>query len=103
MINAEGEPDTEAADSAGIMPATASGGVTQTGSTTLNTTADAFGQVLSQDSASGTQTYTYDGLGRAIKPGFAYTGLDNDLATDGSGLYTRGLSGELLGEQVGTT
>jgi large repetitive protein len=73
----------------------------QSGSGTLNTTSDAFGQVLSQDSASGTQTYTYDGLGRAIKPGFAYTGQGNDLASDGSATYVRDPSGDVLGETAG--
>jgi len=75
---------------------------TQTGSTTQTTTADAFGQVLSQDSAGGTQTYSYDGLGRVIKPGFAYTGLDNDLAADGVATYVRDPSADVIGEIVGS-
>ncbi|MCP2323337.1 RHS repeat-associated protein [Hamadaea flava] len=71
---------------------------TQTGSTTYTTTADAFGQILSQGSAGGTQTYTYDALGRAIKTGFAYTGLDNDLAADSETTYVRDPSSDLVGE-----
>jgi RHS repeat-associated protein len=74
---------------------------TTTGSIARSTTADAFGQILSQDSAAGTQTYTYDGLGRVIKPGFAYTGLGNMLAGDGTTTYVRDPAGTLLGEQAG--
>ncbi|MEV6964289.1 LamG-like jellyroll fold domain-containing protein [Hamadaea sp. NPDC051192] len=62
---------------------------TQTGSTTDASLSDAFGQVLSQQGNGTTQTYTYDGLGRAIKTGFAYTGLGNDLASDNTATYVR--------------
>ncbi|TNH22815.1 hypothetical protein FHG89_28290 [Micromonospora orduensis] len=65
------------------------------------TRTDAFGQVVSQQSAGGTQTYTYDGLGRAIRPGHAYTGLGNDLAADSSATYVRGPSGEVVGTTGG--
>ncbi|MEV4659073.1 LamG-like jellyroll fold domain-containing protein [Micromonospora sp. NPDC049301] len=65
------------------------------------TRTDAFGQVVSQQSAGGTQTYTYDGLGRAIRPGHAYTGLGNDLAGDSSATYVRGPSGEVVGTTGG--
>ncbi|MEV6964417.1 LamG-like jellyroll fold domain-containing protein [Hamadaea sp. NPDC051192] len=71
---------------------------TQTGTTTYTTTADAYGQIASQGAASGTQTYTYDALGRALKTGFAYTGLDNDLAADSETTYVRDTSADLLGE-----
>ncbi|MGW0432571.1 LamG-like jellyroll fold domain-containing protein [Micromonospora sp. NPDC003197] len=69
----------------------------------MTTRADAFGQVLSQDSAAGTQSYSYDGLGRAIRPGFAYTGLGNDLASDGAATYVRDPAGGLVGEAAGAT
>ncbi|WP_430498449.1 LamG-like jellyroll fold domain-containing protein [Micromonospora trifolii] len=65
------------------------------------TRTDAFGQVVSQQSAGGTQTYTYDGLGRAIRPGHSYTGLGNDLAADSSASYVRGPSGEVVGTTGG--
>lgn len=72
--------------------ATAGGNTTQS---------DAFGQVVSQQAAGGTQTYTYDALGRAIRPNFAYSGLANDLAGDGSATYVRGPSGEVVGTSAG--
>ncbi|MFJ6166014.1 LamG-like jellyroll fold domain-containing protein [Micromonospora orduensis] len=65
------------------------------------TRTDAFGQVVSQQSAGGTQTYTYDGLGRAIRPGHSYTGLGNDLAADSGATYVRGPSGEVVGTTGG--
>ncbi|MFC7713069.1 LamG-like jellyroll fold domain-containing protein [Micromonospora lupini] len=94
--------------------ATQSGGVTyaytprgtlrQTSSTagSFATTADAFGQVISQQSAGGTRTYSYDALGRALVPGFRFTGLDNDLAQDSGTTYTRGPDGSLLAAGSGT-
>ncbi|MEH1092231.1 LamG-like jellyroll fold domain-containing protein [Micromonospora sp. CPCC 205739] len=80
---------------------TARGTLAQAGGNTTST--DAFGQVVSQQSAGGTQTYTYDGLGRAIRPNFSYTGLANDLAGDGSATYVRGPSGEVVGAAAGGT
>ncbi|PZG00164.1 Teneurin-1 [Micromonospora deserti] len=65
------------------------------------TRADAFGQVVEQQSAGGTQTYTYDGLGRAMRPGHSYTGLGNDLAADATASYVRGPSGEVVGTTAG--
>ncbi|MFC3992333.1 LamG-like jellyroll fold domain-containing protein [Actinoplanes siamensis] len=66
--------------------------------TTL-TKADAFGQVISQgDRNGGTQTYQYDGLGRAVKDGFSYTGSDNDLAADSQATYVRGVGNEVIAE-----
>ncbi|MFG1954728.1 LamG-like jellyroll fold domain-containing protein [Micromonospora sp. NPDC048830] len=71
---------------------------TMSGSVAYDTQTDAFGQVRSQQAAGGvTTSYDYDGLGRAIKPGFAYTGLGNHLAKDGTATYTRGPAGELFG------
>jgi len=67
------------------------------------TVADAFGQIQSQDSTNGPKTYTYDALGRVQRPGFSYTGLDNDLAADGTNSYVRDPDGDLLAEQTGTT
>jgi RHS repeat-associated protein len=76
---------------------------TATGSAVYTTETDGFGQVITQQATGGASaTYTYDALGRAIKPGFTYTGLDNDLASDGTTTYTRGPSGELLGSGSGT-
>ncbi|GII23282.1 hypothetical protein Pme01_28790 [Planosporangium mesophilum] len=71
---------------------------------TLTTKSDAFGQVVSQDaSTTQTQQYTYDGLGRLIRPGFAYSGLENTLASDGSATYTRDAEDDLLGVASGST
>ncbi|WP_377343917.1 LamG-like jellyroll fold domain-containing protein [Plantactinospora siamensis] len=83
---------------------TARGTLKQTSSAAgqLNTVSDAFGEVLSQQAAGGTSSYTYDALGRAIQPGFRYSGLGNDLAQDSGTTYTRGPNGELLGAGSGT-
>lgn len=75
---------------------------TTSGSVGYTTAADAFGQVTSQQAAGGTQTYEYDALGRAVRPGFEYTGLGNTLAADGTAIYTRGPGGELIGVGTGT-
>ncbi|WP_329105020.1 ricin-type beta-trefoil lectin domain protein [Micromonospora sp. NBC_01699] len=69
----------------------------------VTTATDAFGQVRSQGSASGARTYDYDALGRAVQSGFAYAGLGNDLASDGTTTYTRDPSGGLLGTASGGT
>ena len=66
-----------------------------------NTTADAYGQVITQQAAGGNRTYTYDALGRVVKTGFKYSGLSNTLADDGTTKYTRGPGGELLGAADG--
>ena len=61
----------------------------------MATQADAFGQVTRQYGAGGGyHDYTYDGLGRVMRTGFAYTGLGNDLAADGTATYTRDADGE---------
>ncbi|MER7419297.1 polymorphic toxin-type HINT domain-containing protein [Micromonospora peucetia] len=78
---------------------TARGTLAEAGGNVTRT--DAFGQVVSQQAAGGTQTYTYDGLGRAIRPGHSYTGLGNDLAGDASATYVRGPSGEVVGTTAG--
>ncbi|MBB5112143.1 RHS repeat-associated protein [Micromonospora echinospora] len=74
---------------------------TSSGGGVLTTVADAYGQVLSQQSPTGTSTYSYDALGRAIQPGFRYSGLGNDLAQDSGTTYTRGTNGELLATGAG--
>ncbi|HEY0699085.1 MAG TPA: RHS repeat-associated core domain-containing protein, partial [Micromonospora sp.] len=83
---------------------TARGTLRQTtnGSVGYDTEVDAFGQVINQEAAGGTTSYEYDALGRSVKPGFHYSGLGNDLASDGTTTYTRGPSGELLGTGSGT-
>ncbi|WP_204008638.1 LamG-like jellyroll fold domain-containing protein [Virgisporangium aurantiacum] len=70
---------------------------------TYSTRTDAFGQVASQDAAGGTQTYAYDALGRVVRDGFAYSGLDNTLAADGTARYTRDDDDDLVGVASGTT
>ncbi|GAA2707818.1 LamG-like jellyroll fold domain-containing protein [Micromonospora olivasterospora] len=87
------------ADGAGYTY-TARGTLASAGGVTTST--DAFGQVVSQQSTGGgSQTYSYDGLGRAIRPGFSYGGLANDLAGDASASYVRGPSGEVVGTASG--
>jgi RHS repeat-associated protein len=75
-----------------------------TGSTGVaNTVADAFNQITSQGATStDATTYTYDGLGRAIRPGFSYSGTSNTLAADGTATYTRDPDDDLLGVADGT-
>ncbi|MBB5873446.1 RHS repeat-associated protein [Allocatelliglobosispora scoriae] len=74
---------------------------TYDGTNTLQSKADAFGQVKEQGYAGGTQTYTYDALGRAIKTGHLYTGVGNQLAADTSSTYVRGVGGEVLSAKSG--
>ncbi|MFC8620517.1 LamG-like jellyroll fold domain-containing protein [Micromonospora purpureochromogenes] len=83
---------------------TARGTLKQTGAGALafDTVSDAFGQVISQEATGGVSTYEYDAVGRAVRPGFRYSGLGNDLAQDGASTYTRGPGGELLGAGAGT-
>jgi RHS repeat-associated protein len=65
---------------------------------TVETTTDAFNQVVSQGGKSGGRsTYTYDGLGRVIQPNLTYTGVGNDVAADGSSVYVRDIADQLVG------
>jgi RHS repeat-associated protein len=73
---------------------------TQTSMTTLT---DAFGQVIQQDAPGQQVTYSYDGLGRLLQSGHEYTGLGNDLASDGTTDYVRGPTGGLVGASEGST
>jgi RHS repeat-associated protein len=68
------------------------------GGQTVETTTDAFNQVVSQGSKSGGRsTYSYDGLGRVIQPNLTYTGVGNDVAADGSSVYVRDVADQLVG------
>ncbi|RZU50762.1 RHS repeat-associated protein [Krasilnikovia cinnamomea] len=70
----------------------------------VETKTDAFGQVITQGIAGGgAQNYRYDAFGRAIRDGFSYTGLDNDLAADGEATYIRGTANEVIAETSGAT
>ncbi|GLW35157.1 hypothetical protein Areg01_80930 [Actinoplanes regularis] len=67
------------------------------------TVTDAFNQVISQGTKNGgTATYSYDGLGRLILPNLTYTGLDNDVAADGSNVYIRDVADDLIGVASGS-
>lgn len=64
--------------------------------------ADAFNRVISE----GDRTYAYDGLDRVLGAkdetgaevySFRYSGVDNDVASDGSAVYSRNADGSLLG------
>ena len=60
------------------------------------TNSDAYGQTT----ASGTQRYTYDALGRTLSAGnidLSYSGIANDVASDGANTYSRDPGGALLG------
>ncbi|MFI5916006.1 LamG-like jellyroll fold domain-containing protein [Dactylosporangium sp. NPDC051541] len=67
-----------------------------------STTADAYGQVITQQGAGGTSTNTYDAAGRVLRTGFQYSGLGNTLAKDSTATYTRGPAGDLIGTGTGT-
>ncbi|ASW53381.1 polymorphic toxin-type HINT domain-containing protein [Plantactinospora sp. KBS50] len=80
---------------------TARGTLATTGG--VATRSDAFGEITAQyANATDSTTYTYDGLGRAIRPGFSYSGTGNTLAGDGNATYTRGPDDELLGVASGS-
>ncbi|WP_436532489.1 LamG-like jellyroll fold domain-containing protein [Actinoplanes sp. HUAS TT8] len=77
---------------------------TISGTVARETVTDAFDQVLRQQGDTGTYAdYSYDGLGRAIKDGSAYTGLGNDLAADSTSVYTRDPAGDLAAVKQGGT
>ncbi|NUT32681.1 MAG: Teneurin-1, partial [Hamadaea sp.] len=72
-----------------------------TGSTTLTYASDAYGQ----QTAIGSQAYTYDSLGRVLTAGstsLAYSGQDNDVAGDGTATYSRDPDGGVLGVKPGS-
>ncbi|GIJ44113.1 hypothetical protein Val02_09990 [Virgisporangium aliadipatigenens] len=67
------------------------------------TRSDAFGQTVSEQAPGGTeQTYQYDAFGRVWRAGFAYSGVGNQLASDGTALYVRDPGGDLIGVLSGT-
>ncbi|HEY3903297.1 MAG TPA: RHS repeat-associated core domain-containing protein, partial [Streptosporangiaceae bacterium] len=71
------------------------------GGTTTNSTFDAFNELISQ----GGQHYSYDALGRvATGQGytFSYSGVSNDVASDGTYTYSRDAAGSLVGIGNGT-
>ncbi|ROO88264.1 RHS repeat-associated protein [Actinocorallia herbida] len=76
----------------------------QTGTSSGTYTSDAFGQQITQSAgAAGTQTYLLDALGRVITSGgpnphtFAYSGMENTVASDGSNTYSRDTGDGLVG------
>jgi len=75
---------------------------TTVGTVGLDTVSDAFGQVIKQYStATAFSQYDYDGLGRVVQAGFAYTGLGNDLAKDATSTYVRDPGGAVAGSKTG--
>ena len=73
---------------------------TQAGSTTTTFAADAFDRITT----AGTSLYAYDSLGRigtANSRTFSYAGSEPGVVNDGTNLYARGITGNLLAE--GTT
>lgn len=71
--------------------------------TTIATRSDAFGQVIEQETVGSQAAYSYDGFGRMLQAGHTYTGLGNDLASDGTTDYIRDPGGGLVGATDGTT
>ncbi|MEO3784926.1 LamG-like jellyroll fold domain-containing protein [Actinocorallia sp. B10E7] len=82
--------------------------LTRNGSGTANFTSDAFGQQVTSSSTGGTQTYQLDAIGRTLKATgpsgavFSYSGLENDLASDGTSTYTRAPDGSLIASNAAT-
>lgn len=76
---------------------------TTEGTVVTPSTFDAYNQQITQ----GTQTYAYDGLGRVVSstgaPAITYSGLGNDVASDGSATYSRGPAGGLVGVKSGAS
>jgi len=76
---------------------------TTEGTVTTPSTFDAYGQQISQ----GPQTYAYDGLGRVLSVAsgevFTYSGTSNELASDGTAVYSRGPGGNVLGTKQATS
>ncbi|MBB5868340.1 RHS repeat-associated protein [Allocatelliglobosispora scoriae] len=73
------------------------------GAQILDTQSDAYGQAITQEYNGGTQTYSYDALGRAVITGHRYSGLGNDLAADTTAQYIRDPAGALVGARSGAT
>jgi RHS repeat-associated protein len=68
-----------------------------TAGTTVSATDDAYGQTITH----GTQSYTYDSLGRVLSAtggaAFAYSGIGSSMAGDGSATYSYDPGGGLVG------
>jgi RHS repeat-associated protein len=68
------------------------------------TVTDAFNQVVRQTAPGGAvSNYTYDGLGRVVKPNLTYTGLSNTVAGDSNATYVRDAGDGLVGVASGGT
>ncbi|MFY1695934.1 LamG-like jellyroll fold domain-containing protein [Solwaraspora sp. WMMA2101] len=69
------------------------------------TVSDAFDQVVEHVPAGGNaRVFDYDGLGRALRGGWEYTGLGNHLARDSSNaFFTRDPGGGVVGARHNTT
>lgn len=69
--------------------------VTSAAGATVTSTSDAFNQVITE----GTQTYSYDALGRVLSASaraLSYSGMSNDVASDGTATYSRDPSGAVV-------
>ena len=76
--------------------------VSTLGTSTVYTRTDAFGQVKTQFATPTEQRdYDYDALGRVAHAGGAYTGIGNQLASDGTSTYVRDPRGALAGVATG--
>ena len=72
-----------------------------TGGTTTNSTFDAFNELITQ----GSQHNSYDAFGRVVTGqgySFSYSGVSNDVASDGTYAYSRDAAGNLVGIGNGT-
>jgi RHS repeat-associated protein len=70
--------------------------VTSAAGAAVTSTSDAFNQVITD----GSQTYTYDALGRDLNASghtLSYSGMSNDVASDGTATYSRDPSGGIVG------
>lgn len=74
------------------------------GGSAVQTTSDAFDQLITDGRVTG--GYTYDALGRLTTRGgttFAYTGRGNNLASDGAATYSRDPANGLVGANLSGT
>ncbi|WP_226962683.1 MULTISPECIES: LamG-like jellyroll fold domain-containing protein [unclassified Streptomyces] len=79
------------------------------GGTTTVVKADAFNRVINE----GDRTYQYDGFDRVLSASvaggsgplydFQYSGMGNDVASDGSAVYSRNADGSLIGVKTPTS
>ncbi|WP_236245278.1 LamG-like jellyroll fold domain-containing protein [Streptomyces sp. CC210A] len=93
----------------GYTPRGTMSSIVDEGGTTTVVKADAFNRVINE----GDRTYQYDGFDRVLSASvaggsgplydFQYSGMGNDVASDGSAVYSRNAHGALVGVKTPTS